>query len=213
MLHFIFDAGSVIAGIACAVGNFLFAVGGVFSGAGEIPCAVGSVFSGVGGVPCVVGDISCAGLLACVVAQVSCVVGSGLCFVASHLLGSIFGLLAIEYAGVVLAVLADLVSGLRRARREGRVCSSRGLRRSVAKLSSYFLALFCLSVVDGMIIMAVITLADMGRESVPPFPYLSTVGALSLALIEARSIAENSPHRTDFFNALRVLMGILKRRG
>lgn len=194
MLHFIFDAGNVIAGIACAVGNISCAVGSVFSGAGEIPC------------------VSCVGLLACVVAQVSCVVGSGLCFVASHLLGSIFGLLAIEYAGVVLAVFADLVSGLRRARREGRVCSSRGLRRSVAKLSSYFLALFCLSVVDGMIIMAVVTLADMGRESVPPFPYLSTVGALSLALIEARSIAENSPHRTDFFNALRVLMGILRRR-
>lgn len=127
-------------------------------------------------------------------------------------LSSLLVLLSVEYLGVLLAVLADLVSGLRRARRENRPCSSRGLRRTVAKLSSYYLALFCLSVVDAMIIMAIVTLDELGRASLPPYPYLSTLGAISLALIEVRSIAENSPHRTDIFNALKLLSELFRMK-
>ena len=60
-----------------------------------------------------------------------------------HTVTSLLIILFVQYAGVLLAVLADLVSGLRRARREEVRCTSRGLRRTVAKLSSYYLALFC----------------------------------------------------------------------
>lgn len=121
-------------------------------------------------------------------------------------LSSLLALLVVEYLGILLAVLADLVSGVRKARRDGRPCTSRGLRRSVAKLSSYYLALFCLTVVDGIAIAALVTLASFGRQLIPPFPYLTTVGSLSLALIEAKSIAENSPHRTDILSALRLIL-------
>ncbi len=129
-----------------------------------------------------------------------------------HTLSSLLTLLAIEYLGILLAVVADLVSGLRKARRQGDPCTSGGLRRTVAKLSSYYLALFCLTVVDGITIAALLTLASMGRQIVPAFPYLTTLGSLSLALIEAKSIAENSPHRTDFLTALRLLMTLLRKR-
>lgn len=132
----------------------------------------------------------------------------------SHTFSSLLALLVVEYLGIFLAVSADLVSGLRKARRDGRPCTSRGLRRTVAKLSSYYLALFCLTVVDGMIIAALVTFAglDGAATALPPFPYLTTLGALSLALIEARSIAENSPHRTDIFSALRLLFTLWKMR-
>ena len=119
----------------------------------------------------------------------------------SHTFSSLLALLVVEYLGIFLAVSADLVSGLRKARRAGRPCTSRGLRRTVAKLSSYYLALFCLTVVDGMIIAALITFAGLDRAAIalPPFPYLTTLGALSLALIEARSIAETHPTAPTFF--------------
>ena len=132
----------------------------------------------------------------------------------SHTFSSLLALLVVEYLGIFLAVSADLVSGLRKARRDGRPCTSRGLRRTVAKLSSYYLALFCLTVVDGMIIAALVTFAglDGAATALPPFPYLTTLGAFSLALIEARSIAENSPHRTDIFSALRLLSTLWKMR-
>lgn len=128
-----------------------------------------------------------------------------------HTVSSLLIILFVQYAGVLLAVLADLVSGLRRARREEVRCTSRGLRRTVAKLSSYYLALFCLTVVDVMAVTSIIALDAMGRDTIPAFPYLTTLGSLSLALIEAKSIVENSPHRTDIFNALRLLAGMMRK--
>lgn len=129
-----------------------------------------------------------------------------------HTFTSVLIILSVQYSGVLLAVLADLVSGVRRARNEHRKCTSRGLRRTVAKLSSYYLALFCLTVVDAMAVTAITALDMMGRPTVPAFPYFTTLGSLSLAMIEAKSIVENSPHRTDIFNALRLL-GRLMRKG
>lgn len=128
-----------------------------------------------------------------------------------HTLTSVLIIVSIQYSGVLLAVLADLVSGVRRARREQRPCTSRGLRRTVAKLSSYYLALFCLTVVDVMAVTAILALDAMGRATIPAFPYLTTLGSVSLALIEAKSIVENSPHRTDLFNALRLLGSLMSK--
>lgn len=129
-----------------------------------------------------------------------------------HTFSSLLQLIVIQYVGVLLAVLADLVSGLRKARRNGEPIISGGLRRTVSKLSSYYLALFCLTIVDTLAVTALVTLADMGRAPVPAFPYLTTVGALSLTLIEAKSIAENSPHRTSFLAAIRMMMSLLRKR-
>ncbi|MDE6394292.1 MAG: phage holin family protein [Duncaniella sp.] len=128
-----------------------------------------------------------------------------------HTFTSVLIIVSVQYSGVLLAVLADLVSGIRRARREHRECTSRGLRRTVAKLSSYYLALFCLTVVDVMAVTAILALDAMGRSTIPAFPYLTTLGSVSLALIEAKSIVENSPHRTDLFNALRLLAGLVRK--
>lgn len=123
----------------------------------------------------------------------------------------LLALLAIEYAGVFLAVVADLVSGVRKSRRLGRPCTSGGLRRSVAKLSSYYLALFCLTVVDCMAIAALAALSMQGKSVVPLFPYLTTLGALSVALIEAKSIGENSPHHVDIISMFRTLLMLFKK--
>ena len=117
-----------------------------------------------------------------------------------------------EYLGVTLAVIADLASGLRKSRREGETCSSRGLRRTVSKLSSYYLLLLCLSVNDGMALVAIVSLQELGQVTVPPFPWLTSAGALSLALIEVISIVENSPHRPDIIQSVGLLLRLLGKR-
>ena len=55
-----------------------------------------------------------------------------------------------EYVMVLLAVIADLVSGLRKARMRGEARRSKALRRTVDKLCRYYNALFALSVIDAM---------------------------------------------------------------
>ena len=60
-----------------------------------------------------------------------------------------------EYVMVLLAVIADLVSGLRKARMRGEARRSKALRRTVDKLCRYYNALFALSVIDAMQMAAV----------------------------------------------------------
>ena len=55
-----------------------------------------------------------------------------------------------EYVLVLAAVLADLWSGLRKARRRGEARRSEALRRTVSKLGQYYNAMFALTVVDLM---------------------------------------------------------------
>lgn len=119
---------------------------------------------------------------------------------------SILTAAVLEYGGVLIAVLLDLISGVRKAHRENLPCRSRGLRRTVSKLTSYYLALFCLSVVDVMIIVSLTYLLSVGMTSVHPFPYLTTAGAVSLALIELQSIIENSPHPVPVTDTIRKLI-------
>ncbi len=106
---------------------------------------------------------------------------------------SILMLLAVEYGGVMLAVFADLAGGIMKSRREGRRVTSRGLRRTVGKLQSYYLSLFSVSVVDAMVCAALSVLGD--GAPVPVFPYLTTLGSVLLCSIEVLSIIENMPER------------------
>ena len=129
----------------------------------------------------------------------------------SQVAADVLSVMAVEYVGVALAVVADLVSGVRKARRDGSRCSSRGLRRSVSKLSSYYLLMFCLSVVDGMMLAALVALRSLGNNVPAPFPWLTSAGAIALALIVLISIVENSPHRLPLLQSLRLLLSLLRR--
>lgn len=120
-------------------------------------------------------------------------------------------LLSVEYSGVFIAVIADLVSGLRKSRSRGEKCTSFGLRRSVDKLLRYYLVLMALSLVDFMAIVAFILLKDAGSMTIPEFPFLTTFGALSLALIEVKSICEKAEDKGDLRSAAKLLSDLLSR--
>ena len=63
-----------------------------------------------------------------------------------------------EYLLVLLSVIADLISGLRKAKRRGEARRSKALRRTVDKLCRYYNALFALSVIDAMQIISLLYL-------------------------------------------------------
>lgn len=116
-------------------------------------------------------------------------------------------LLAIEYAGVFLAVISDLASGLHKAKARGEKCTSWGLRRTVDKISRYYIALFAVTLVDVMAMAAASALPDDFPVTLPIFPFLTTVSSISLALIEVKSICERSEDKEDI---RKVISGILK---
>ena len=125
---------------------------------------------------------------------------------------SLLLLLIVEYTGVLLAVIADLVSGIRKAKSRGEKCTSWGLRRTVDKLSRYYLVLVALSLVDAMTIAAVLFLRDIALDfCFPAFPFLTTFGSLSLALIEAKSICERAETKGDMHHTARMLSDLLSR--
>ncbi len=117
-------------------------------------------------------------------------------------------LAAIEYVAVFAAVMADLASGLRRSRREGRVTTSRGFRNTVDKTARYYTALIAMSIIDTIIIAALTYLNVAHGIDIPSLPLFTTIGALGLAGIEAKSICENTGrdrHAKDLADKVRRL--------
>lgn len=126
-----------------------------------------------------------------------------------HALVWVVALLVIDYACVLLAVLIDLRSGTIKARRMGVPCTSGGYRRTVDKASRYFITLLALSVIDGLLMVAVMLLRSTAGWSIPALPLFTTIGALCLCLIEAKSVVENTQSKTDYTSTARAVNDLL----
>lgn len=122
------------------------------------------------------------------------------------------GLLAVDYAGVLAAILADLRSGVLKARRKGERRTSSGFRRTVEKASRYYVTLFAMTVIDLLVISAVTYLRVVGGWSLPPFPLFTTIGAVGLSCIELKSIYENSQEKGDYDTIRRALTRMMTDR-
>lgn len=104
----------------------------------------------------------------------------------------LLGIVAAEYILVLLAVLADMVSGIRKARARGDATRSRALRRTVDKLARYYNVLIVLSVVDAMIIVAGFFARVVEGYDVPTLPLFTLIGSVAIAAIEVKSVFEKS---------------------
>ncbi len=120
-------------------------------------------------------------------------------------------LLLLDYFCVLLAVLADLVSGVRKAKIRGEKCTSSGLRRTVDKIGRYYLALFSMTIIDALLIASLHYLKSSGVNLIPLFPYLTSFGAFALALIEVKSICERSDEKGDLRTTVAQLLDLLTR--
>lgn len=121
-------------------------------------------------------------------------------------------LLSSEYVLVLLAVLADLVSGCRKAKKRGELRSSYGFRKTVDKLGRYYLPLFALTVVDIMQMVAVWYLNTFHDFHIPLLPIMTLIGAIGIGIIEIKSILEKAEDKVKF-ERVGVLAGdIVKNR-
>lgn len=100
----------------------------------------------------------------------------------------IFGL----YLLVLFAIFADLVSGIRKAKKRGEARTSYGLKRTVDKLARYYNGLFALTVVDLMQMVGVWYLDHYYDYHIPIFPLITIFGAVGIGVIEVKSIYEKA---------------------
>lgn len=96
------------------------------------------------------------------------------------------------YILVFMAILADLVSGIRKAKQRGEARTSYGLKRTVDKLARYYNGLFALTVIDLMQMIGVWYLDSYYGYKIPLIPIITVIGAVGIGMIEVKSIYEKA---------------------
>lgn len=118
-------------------------------------------------------------------------------------------ILSADYLAVVAAVIVDLRSAVLKARRQNLPRTSRGYRRSIDKARRYLTTLLALSAVDAMIVLTAVMLRSTMQWAVPALPLFTTIGALAITLIEAKSVVENTQDARRYRDAMRSLSNAL----
>lgn len=90
------------------------------------------------------------------------------------------------YIAVLLVIIADLISGCRKAKKDGFLRSSKGLRRTVKKVAEYYNLMFVISVIDCVQMVAI---WESGL-SIPRMPFFSFLATIFLCTIELKSMYE-----------------------
>ena len=103
-------------------------------------------------------------------------------------------LFAFIYLCVFGAIVMDLWSGVRKARRRHELRMSNGYKRTVDKIARYYNMLLVVSIMDSLLIVS----QAHSFCSLPCLPYLSIIGALFLCFIELKSIFEKAEDKTRF---------------
>lgn len=104
------------------------------------------------------------------------------------------------YMMLLLAILADLWSGIRKARKNGIARSSYGLKRTVDKMARYYNLLLALSVIDAMQMVSLWYLESFYGYKIPIFPFITLIGAIGLSFIEIISIFEKAEDKVRMEN-------------
>lgn len=99
------------------------------------------------------------------------------------------------YIEVFIMILADLWSGVRKAKIRGEVRSSYMYKKTIDKIARYYNALIALSVIDVMQMGGVWYLDGYYDWSIPIFPIVTLLGALGISLVELKSIYEKADEK------------------
>lgn len=99
------------------------------------------------------------------------------------------------YIELFVMILADLWSGIRKAKMRGEIRSSYGYRKTINKVARYYNALIALTVIDAMQLGGVWYLDNYYECKIPIFPIVTLVGAIGMSLVEIRSIYEKSDEK------------------
>jgi membrane protein required for beta-lactamase induction len=129
-------------------------------------------------------------------------------------IGVVAIILFTEYLLVLLAVVSDLWSGVRKAKQRGEARTSYGFKRTVDKLCKYYNLMIALTILDLMQITGVWYIDQYYGYSLPVFPLVTLIGALSIGMIEVKSIYEKADEKVkdDYHQVAALLAEIAKDR-
>ena len=98
--------------------------------------------------------------------------------------------LVLEYLVVFVAICADLVAGLRKAKKEKKLRTSFGFRKTLDKILQYYGVLFFLSFIDILQMYLIGGLINEMGWKLFAFPIITFIGTIYICIIEYRSIKE-----------------------
>lgn len=112
-------------------------------------------------------------------------------------------LVMIMWVVVLIAIIIDLIAGVRKARQLGEATTSQGFKRTVNKLVQYY----------GLLSFAF--LFDILASIVEPLPYFTALASIFLVFIEAKSVYEKAEEkdRRKMSKEADKLVTILENRG
>lgn len=116
------------------------------------------------------------------------------------------------YVLVLLAILADLWSGVRKAKRNGVARSSYGFKRTIDKIARYYNVMLALSVIDAMQMASIWYLEKYYGYHWPMFPVITLMGAIGICLIEIKSIYEKAEDKVRIENVAKMAGKIITNK-
>ena len=118
------------------------------------------------------------------------------------------------YLGLFLMILADLWSGVRKAKRRGEMRSSYGYKRTIDKIARYYNALIALTVIDAMQMAGIWYLTCYYGWTVPIFPIVTLIGAIGMCAVEMKSIYEKADEKvkSDYKEVAALAVEIAKHK-
>lgn len=116
------------------------------------------------------------------------------------------------YIMVLLVIMADLWSGVRKAKKNGIARSSYGFKRTVDKIARYYNVLLALTVVDAMQMGSLWYLEKYYSYNWPLFPVVTLIGAIGICLIEIKSIYEKAEDKVRIENVVNMTGKIITNK-
>lgn len=116
------------------------------------------------------------------------------------------------YLMVLLAILADLWSGVRKAKKNGIARSSYGFKRTIDKIARYYNVMLALSVIDAMQMGSLWYLEKYYNYHWPIFSVVTLVGAIGICLIEIKSIYEKAEDKVRIENVTKMAGTIITHK-
>jgi hypothetical protein len=116
------------------------------------------------------------------------------------------------YTLVLLAMMADLWAGVRKAKKLGIAASSYGFKRTVDKAARYYNFMIALTVIDAMQMAAIWYLEQFYGYRFPFFPFITLLGAIGIGLIEIKSIYEKAEDKIKIDNVAELAKQVARNK-
>lgn len=112
----------------------------------------------------------------------------------------------------VVAIFADLWSGIRKSKKQGIYTHSYGLRQTTSKISRNFNILFGCTIVDFIIIVGEFNTFVSGIINLSPnVPYITFIASIVLCGIEVYSIFEKDENKGKYIEAAKFAKEVIKQ--